>query len=116
QELLPLVPMAYLVLASSLASSGPLGRLLGNPVVRYVGRISYGVYLWHFFVLALLFKFVPAFSILSPSPGPMRFLVAGGLTVAVAAVSWHFIEGPLNALKYRFPYGKLGIAEQRSEN
>jgi peptidoglycan/LPS O-acetylase OafA/YrhL len=32
------------------------------------------------------------------------FVVAPGATVAVAALSWHAFEAPLNGVKRRFPY------------
>jgi len=113
-EFLATIPMGYLVLASSLGIPGMFGKILRTPVVRYVGKISYGIYLWHFFLLALLFKFVPPFSAVAADPGPVQFFLGGSMTIAIAALSWHFLESPVNALKRSFPYRKRMVHLQAS--
>lgn len=85
--------------------TGPVGVVLDLPVLRYIGKISYGIYLLHLFVLAGLRKVVPHAAPGFPlENGPLLFCVATALTIAVAAVSWHFFERPINGLKARFPY------------
>ncbi len=43
-----LVGLSCSVIVAVAAASGPVPlTLLGNPVARFVGRISYGMYLWH---------------------------------------------------------------------
>ncbi len=39
-----------------------------------------------------------------PGPGPIKLVVVGAVTVAAAALSWHFFEEPINRLKRVFPY------------
>jgi peptidoglycan/LPS O-acetylase OafA/YrhL len=76
--------------------------LMENPAVLYIGKISYGLYVYHNFMLAIvlyyLFKWTAA---------PDYRLVAVLSTVttfAAAIVSWHVIERPLARLKNRFRF------------
>jgi peptidoglycan/LPS O-acetylase OafA/YrhL len=62
--------------------------LLGWRPLRFVGRISYSLYLWHWPILVL-----PALAIGEPLPLETR-LGLGALSVFVGAASWRFIEEP----------------------
>ena len=60
------------------AQTASLSRALGNPVFRYVGKISYGTYLWHFPLFALLDARADP-SLRLPAPGrPHRGHPGGG--------------------------------------
>ena len=63
-------------------------RLLSLPPLRWLGRISYSLYLWHWPILV-----IPAAAREAPLPWPARFALAG-LAVGVAALSQRFIEEP----------------------
>lgn len=69
-----------------------LGRLLANPVAVFLGVVSYGIYLWHQFVLDR----VRAIRDLPPDrfgPAPIpTFLVVLAASVAIAAASWYGFE------------------------
>lgn len=93
-----LIPVLMAVLLTQwIALSGSkLWSWLDSPVVRYCGRISYSIYLYHWFVdWAILFK-MPGLS-----PG-MRVLIALPCSVAVASLSYYFVERPFLRLKERF--------------
>lgn len=67
--------------------------VLGNPVVLWLGRISYGIYLWHD---PLVKNFTTA-GIVQASPFPLvtyLLLVLGG-TIALAALSHYLVERPI---------------------
>ena len=70
----------------------------------YLGRISYGLYVYHPFVgagiLALLFRA----GRMMPGPWPLRFAVYGLCTIVVATASWYLIERPIQGLKRHFKY------------
>jgi len=66
----------------------PASWLSWRPV-RYVGDISYSLYLWHFPWLMLPLQLVHPFS----SPWARVLEVAG--TVACAVISYHFVENPI---------------------
>ena len=88
---------AALVLSVSQGIGGILGRALAMRPVVAIGTISYGIYVYHMVLAAL----IPAF----PLPyGYTRLVWMVGATVPVAALSWRWFERPLNDLKERFPY------------
>lgn len=88
------------VLASMLAPRSGLmrapQRLLTARPLRYVGRISYGLYLYHYIVLSAL-------RINHAEDGASASRVAAALVLSfgLAAVSFHFVEAPLLRLSSR---------------
>ncbi len=70
----------------------------------YLGRISYGLYVFHLFALAVVMKllFVPLLGI--PLHFEGRLIFAFILTVTLAAVSYKCLELPFLRLKKRFTY------------
>ena len=84
---------AVLLVQVVLAPASYLRGFLENGALVWVGRISYGLYLWHYPV----FK---ATSFLSLS-WPLQLSVALVLTVAVTCFSFYLIERPALSLKRR---------------
>lgn len=70
-------------------------RILANPVLAWIGLISYGIFLWHF---AIASKFVRGELDLPYVPSLIAITI---LSIAVAAVSYYLIERPILRLKYR---------------
>lgn len=103
-EVLPLLPLAMLVGGCSKGIGGLAGRLVALSPLAALGRISYGVYLFHAVVLALVVQAQPFIPVNVSDQGAGRFVVAGSLTLMLASVSWLFFEKPLNGLKRHFPY------------
>jgi peptidoglycan/LPS O-acetylase OafA/YrhL len=68
-----------------------LVRVLEFPPVRYIGVISYGVYIYH---SVIILPFGP--EVLSSKARTVIEIVA---SIGVAAFSWHFIEHPLLDLR-----------------
>jgi peptidoglycan/LPS O-acetylase OafA/YrhL len=79
----------------------PLRFLCEMPALVWVGRISYGVYLWH----AVIFWMLRVRKVGLPGPSwvlPIASALAVASVVAVAAVSFYVLERPLLRLKRRF--------------
>jgi peptidoglycan/LPS O-acetylase OafA/YrhL len=77
-----------------------LGWLRDRRLV-YLGTISYGLYLYHQF----LFRIWENFAVYHGwSGGLLTDLAKFGCSVAMASLSWHFLERPILALKDRFAY------------
>ena len=78
--------------AAALIAAGGHGfgtaSLLNWRPLRFVGRISYSLYLWHWPILVL-----PALAIGDSLPLEVR-LGLGGLSLVVGAISWRLIEEP----------------------
>jgi peptidoglycan/LPS O-acetylase OafA/YrhL len=86
--LLPVVSTAA-VLAAGHPRLGP-GRslLLNNPLVQYVGNVSYSLYLWHWPCIVLAAAYFGS--------GTAKFYVAGSaLPLALSVLSFQLIEDPI---------------------
>jgi len=91
-----------LIAAASHGMGRPGQLILGNRPIVYLGRISYGIYVYHLFMPDLL---RPVFALLGADVAPrglLEFAVSTAATVVVASLSWHFVERPLMRLKHRF--------------
>ncbi|OZC68106.1 acyltransferase [Rhodococcus sp. 06-470-2] len=75
-----------------LADTGRRHRVFEHPVMLTLGRWSYGIFIWHLAVLAVVF---PVFGII-PFSGGMWFVltVTLALSIPVAAASYALVEEP----------------------
>ena len=93
-----LVELAALgvILCAVTSPAAPLARVLSKRFPVAVGRISYGLYLWHFPAYAVVRSLVPS--------GPLirTVILDFSLTFAVAVVSFKVIEEPALRLKARW--------------
>jgi len=76
---------------------GLLGRFLSLSPLRWVGRISYGLYLWHWPVYLALTGTRTGLD------GVALLTVRVALTVALAALSFYALERPIRAGTFRLP-------------
>lgn len=95
---------AWFVDGAARGFSGPGGRLLLLPPMRYLGRISYGVYLFHGPLGEGVPRFFRAFGLPYPSHFAAQFALLFVVVLVLATASWYAMEGPINALKRHFPY------------
>ena len=98
----------WVVSSASIGFRGLTGKLLEIKPLVYVGTISYGIYVYHNFMSYLMHKSfgLPSIAdvIARPYAWPLDSLLKGGITISVAALSWHFFERPINNLKRYFKY------------
>jgi hypothetical protein len=86
-----------LLMAAVLAEAllpGPLSRALAAPPLRSLGRISYGVYLYHWPVFLWLSR--ERFDTLT---GAQLFVLRTLVTLAIAIASFHFLERPVRTAR-----------------
>ena len=72
---------------------GPVSRILSQPLVVGVGRISYSLYLWHWPIIAFMHYFF------SKSLSPAQMAAATALSLLVSYASWRYIEMPVRRNK-----------------
>ncbi|MDP5121587.1 MAG: hypothetical protein NWQ46_08340 [Spirosomaceae bacterium] len=92
-----------------------LTKMLSGAVVVYIGKISYGIYIYHNFVYN--FYHTPDSSVIVKLLNTMQEFVVdptlfivlkicflASVTVAIASLSWFLIENPINKKKEQFGY------------
>jgi peptidoglycan/LPS O-acetylase OafA/YrhL len=98
-----LVPVLATALLIAAGTGGRVRYLapLTNPVSRYIGDISYSLYLWHFPVIVL-------FGAILPVEGPLLFgaILAGAGLMSV--LSYHLLEDPIRKSNWLEPKSKRG--------
>ena len=72
---------------------GPIRAAMSSPVGRWLGEVSYGLYLWHPLVLTLVGRWVARGSLSNATP--VRLVIVVVVSLAVAHVSWTAIERPI---------------------
>ncbi len=96
------IAMTFAVIACSIRGDHALVPALSNRVIRYIGSISYGMYLFHPFGINLTDKFF-AFSKSWPA---LQFLFIVGITMAIASLSYWTYERFFLNLKAKFTAGR----------
>lgn len=90
------------------------GKFLQHKWITGLGKISYGIYLYHLLIPFLFWKVYNQF--VSPSSPltyalvnpAMSFILYFLLTVIFSKLSWRFLEHPISRLKKYFDYGGTG--------
>lgn len=86
---------AVIVAALVAAPSRTASRLLTRPALTWTGRVSYGLYLWHFPLLTIAPKVIhSALPISRRLPGP-DWVLAFAAAFALAALSYYRMERPI---------------------
>jgi peptidoglycan/LPS O-acetylase OafA/YrhL len=85
-----------------------LGRSLSAAWLRYIGKISYGIYLLHYPLFILWSRFIGSLGFYRAHPLAGNLAAFAGqipLAAIAASISWHFFEEPILRLKELFPSG-----------
>jgi peptidoglycan/LPS O-acetylase OafA/YrhL len=79
-----------------LAAGGVVHRVLGWRPLLYLGKISYGIYLWQFLIFNQVLPAAPSFI------HPYAWYSVGGFaaTVVLAALSYRYVEAPAMRLRH----------------
>ena len=89
----------FAILILNLATRPGAGRGLENGVMRYLGTISYGLYMYHPICIVTAMVVVRQAGLTSDF---VLYPLALGLVVSVAALSYRFFEAPFLKAKTRF--------------
>jgi peptidoglycan/LPS O-acetylase OafA/YrhL len=82
---------AWMIVASQ--GDTVFGSVLRQRHTVYIGRISYGIYLWHYVLLEILVRRFGA---------PLAALIGVPLCVALAAASFKWVERPILRMSARY--------------
>lgn len=86
---------------------GPLGWVLDMSLLQYLGKISYGLYVYHYFVPRIALTIAERTGVVVPGSEWVQFLLYSTVSILIAMVSWHLMEQPILALKKKFSYERL---------
>ncbi len=96
----------WLIDCASRGFGGFVGRVLELKPIVYLGKISYGVYVYHMFIPFILQNILDYLGMPLPESEAGQFFLLVFATLAIAVPSWHFFEKPINNLKKGFAYKK----------
>lgn len=95
----PAFPLAVGLFLAAAPSSRVLGEALDTRPARFIARISFGIYLWHFLIISMMAAFFPLrFGEGAANPwavwlGSSALVV--GLSVLAGALSFYLLERPV---------------------
>ncbi len=90
------------ILALIVQPASAVSRVLSNPVLVWIGRLAYSLYLWHAFAWGLAAEFVLKRLLHWDEAGPLGEPLRFGAAILVAAASYYVIERPFLKLKNRW--------------
>jgi peptidoglycan/LPS O-acetylase OafA/YrhL len=86
----------WLVGRASFGFTGIVGYMLDARPLKYIGQISYSVYLFHVFIPGIMIGFK------YPENENLRFIMYFAVTIGLSSLSWYHIERPILKFKERF--------------
>jgi len=100
--------LAAIVYSVALGRLGRFGSVLHWRPLVYLGRISYGMYMFHLFVPLTVRRVLRELFPATAMNRGVLIAIYTAVTVIAASLSWHFFESKINALKRFFPYLPTG--------
>lgn len=102
---LPFV-IPLLIAGTVVCPRGPVGTFLEWRPLRWIGRLSYSLYIWQ----QLFLVPQPKFSMLPALPPLVTFCLVMALSFGCAALSYYFVEQPMIRLGHRLSRRPSGAA------
>lgn len=98
---------ALLIVLGVIRKTGESQGILTNPTLTYLGKISYGLYIWHLLAIVLVYKsgFCPPRSIWTS-------ILALPLTLLWAHLSFRWVELPF--LRWKQSFQRVSAAESKA--
>ena len=111
-----LFSLSFLVIILNVASNDKALLRFENPVLQYLGRISYGFYMFHVmcivFTIHILDKYIGLDNDISTPQHLLLYGISFLLTVAVSSLSYHIFEKAFIRLKDKYAQPKTEIAQE----
>ena len=104
QWLTALAATGIVIHYASQPSRGIVSRILLNRQLRYLGMISYGMYLYHFPIDRIIYERIMMQQLGLPDHFLLHFSFVCICTTAIATLSWYLLEKPILGWKHSFPY------------
>jgi len=86
--------LAWLLVTALNGITSRCGQFLGWAPMVYLGKISYGVYVYHIFIIILVSPLLVPYGLDETHYAAIRIMVLFALTVMISSLSWHFFERP----------------------
>ena len=100
--------------ASINSYSGLFKKFLENRIIVYLGKISYGLYIYHHFIEPMMWQYLQTIYFntrfnfirinLIHNNMFLKAFVFFTVSFIIATISWRFIEKPINQLKEKYNY------------
>jgi peptidoglycan/LPS O-acetylase OafA/YrhL len=76
-----------------------LTGILESAPLRYLGKISYGLYVYHYGIIAVMVALFRKYGLDYSLRSPQMFFAAMSATILVASLSFYLLEKPIINLK-----------------
>ena len=89
----------FATLIYCVARTNFLTGILESPPMQYLGKISYGLYVYHYGIIAITGALFQKYGIEYSMRSPQMFVVALSATILIATISFYLLERPITNLK-----------------
>ncbi len=93
--------LGWILLRTIQGWGGVVGRIFENRVLVYLGKISYGLFVFHSLVHVVLTPWLDRIGLTLPGHGWERSAILIPVCIGIAAISWRWIEQPLGQWAHR---------------
>ena len=107
--------LAWVLAASVSGMNARYARLLSWTPLVYLGKISYGIYVYHVFIIILVSPLLVPYGLSEDHNAFGRIAVLLALTLVVSSLSWHWLEQPFLAWKNAMASGRRRIPQVARE-
>ena len=91
----------FAVLIYSVVRTKFLTGILEAAPLRYLGKISYGLYVYHYGIIAIMVALFRKYDLDYSLRSPQMFVASFGATLLIATLSFYLLERPVTNLKDR---------------
>jgi peptidoglycan/LPS O-acetylase OafA/YrhL len=103
--------LAWLLAASLVGIKTRYTRFLSWSPLVYLGKISYGIYVYHVFIIIVVSPLLVPYGLSEDHNAFGRIAVLVGLTLVMSSLSWHWLEQPFLTWKTALASGRKRTME-----